>query len=105
MALIICPECGKQISDTTKVCIHCGKKISSADKIKGNADRESKALRKFIQKYKIAFIISAVILFAGILVYIIWYNSGIAAAGCIARADRETYEDTVEQYDIQTMQY
>ncbi len=24
MALINCPECGKQISDKAKVCIHCG---------------------------------------------------------------------------------
>lgn len=24
MALIICPECGKEISDKSEVCIHCG---------------------------------------------------------------------------------
>lgn len=24
MALIICPECGKQVSDLSKQCIHCG---------------------------------------------------------------------------------
>ena len=24
MALIKCPECGKEISDKAKVCIHCG---------------------------------------------------------------------------------
>ena len=24
MALIICPECGKEISDKAKCCIHCG---------------------------------------------------------------------------------
>ena len=24
MALIICPECGREISDKAKVCIHCG---------------------------------------------------------------------------------
>ena len=37
MALINCPECGKEISDTSKSCIHCGyvidKKISTFDKI------------------------------------------------------------------------
>jgi len=27
MALITCPECGKEISDTSKVCVHCGYKI------------------------------------------------------------------------------
>ena len=28
MALITCPECGNQISDTTKACVHCGCNIS-----------------------------------------------------------------------------
>ena len=28
MALIICPECGKEISDQSKQCIHCGYPIS-----------------------------------------------------------------------------
>ena len=28
MALIICPECGKEISDQAKVCIHCGYPIA-----------------------------------------------------------------------------
>lgn len=29
MALIICPECGKQVSDKASVCIHCGFPIST----------------------------------------------------------------------------
>ena len=29
MALMKCPECNKEISDTTSVCIHCGYKIGS----------------------------------------------------------------------------
>ena len=24
MALIVCPECGKEVSDKSEVCIHCG---------------------------------------------------------------------------------
>lgn len=28
MALIICPECGQQISDKAKACIHCGTPIA-----------------------------------------------------------------------------
>lgn len=24
MALIVCPECGKEISDKSEACIHCG---------------------------------------------------------------------------------
>ena len=31
MALIKCPECGKEISDTSDVCIHCGYKLSNKE--------------------------------------------------------------------------
>ena len=33
MALMKCPECNKEISDTTNVCIHCGYKIGSNSQI------------------------------------------------------------------------
>lgn len=33
MALIKCPECNNEISDTTKTCIHCGYKIESNSQI------------------------------------------------------------------------
>ena len=32
MALIKCPECGKEISDKSKACIHCGYPIDELDK-------------------------------------------------------------------------
>ena len=32
MALIKCPECGKEISDTCDVCIHCGYKLQTKKK-------------------------------------------------------------------------
>ena len=31
MALIICPECGKTISDKAKFCVHCGYPIEEAE--------------------------------------------------------------------------
>lgn len=31
MALIVCPECGKQISDKASVCIHCGFPLASIE--------------------------------------------------------------------------
>ena len=34
MALIKCPECGQEISDTVKSCPHCGYKIKELDKRK-----------------------------------------------------------------------
>ena len=30
MALISCPECGKEVSDRAPACIHCGYPLSSA---------------------------------------------------------------------------
>jgi uncharacterized protein (TIGR02145 family) len=38
MALIICPECGKQISDTTEKCIHCGFPIHPSPKESNTPD-------------------------------------------------------------------
>ena len=32
MALIKCPECNKEISDTTDVCIYCGYKINKTNR-------------------------------------------------------------------------
>ncbi len=47
MALISCPECGKQISDKAAVCIHCGYALNEekmkALNIKGTEVTESKA--------------------------------------------------------------
>lgn len=32
MSLIVCPECGKEMSDTSKVCIHCGFRRKNSSK-------------------------------------------------------------------------
>ena len=34
MALILCPECGKEVSDTTKTCVHCGYVFKTSKKEK-----------------------------------------------------------------------
>ena len=39
MALIKCPECGKEVSDKAKICVHCGyplKDKTKDDKLFGN---------------------------------------------------------------------
>lgn len=43
MALINCPECGKEISDSVKKCPHCGKKI------------KDNPFKQFVFKHKILF--------------------------------------------------
>ena len=48
MALIKCPECGKEISDASTACIHCGYPISKnpdvQEKVKSNIENKEKEL-------------------------------------------------------------
>ena len=48
MALIICHECGKKISDTSDICIHCGAPLN-----KGNAVETKEALNEKPENNKI----------------------------------------------------
>ena len=54
MALINCPECGKEISDSVKKCIHCGAKIKK---------------RKPISKKVVLIILCIIIMVAGLVVF------------------------------------
>lgn len=38
MALIRCPECGKEISDKAEICVNCGYPLSSKDRISNRYD-------------------------------------------------------------------
>ncbi|WP_148629484.1 zinc ribbon domain-containing protein [Bacillus sp. E214] len=57
MALIRCPECGKEISDTSEVCINCGYKLLKKDSPLG-------ILKKFNKKILLSG--------AAILVIVVW---------------------------------
>ena len=50
MALIKCPECGKEVSDTAKTCVHCGyklvKKTSLKEKIKNMPNKQRSICKK-----------------------------------------------------------
>lgn len=53
MALIVCKECGKKISDTAERCIHCGAFISEQDSsLETNVEKtDAKEPQKSEQKY------------------------------------------------------
>ena len=70
MALIKCPECGKEISDNAESCPHCGypinkKEDSKQEEVqKSTEQKEKKPLKK---RYLVIFII--IVLIAGIIVW------------------------------------
>lgn len=67
MALINCPECGKEISDTSKKCIHCGFDIRK--QLRTNNKEESINSKKNRNLYVIAFAagIIAIVIFVIIM--------------------------------------
>lgn len=67
MALINCPECGKEVSDQAKTCAHCGYPISSSQKKK---DGKSKPL---VLKWLMLVVTTVAVL--GVVVYILLTNN------------------------------
>lgn len=57
MALIKCPECGKEVSDQAEVCIHCGypltaKKAESGETAPGTAEEKQELKQEPQQESK-----------------------------------------------------
>ena len=91
MALINCPECGKEISDSVKKCPHCGKKI------------KDNPFKQFIFKHKILFglFIIFCVLATGIGVYIgthefLSYEEYAVLTALDHVKDSSAYKDSVD---------
>ncbi len=101
MALINCPDCGKQVSDSVEKCIHCGRALTQKDKAKIRFDNSVTDAKAFAVKnkriLKIVIPIILAIIVVGIIVYALWYNSSVQVAHRLAETDAATLEDTREQ--------
>ena len=64
MALKICPECSKQVSDDTVSCPNCGNQIASAGENKA-AGVPLAAIKQKSRKLQFQYIISILLLIAG----------------------------------------
>lgn len=114
MALINCPECGKEISDTCESCIHCGYKLSN------NSDSKVKQTNK--KKISIIAILLIVIAIIGIIIASILIVNSVQEKNRIEQEKQEqilaqeeeeklkqaeieahklTYEETVCYYAIE----
>lgn len=86
MALIKCPECGKEVSDTCEQCIHCGYKLKKDVKEETNPIIEQKKVveqprqRRGLPSWAVALIVLGAIPIAIAILapifYIIWYLKG-----------------------------
>lgn len=112
MALIKCPECGKQISDKAEMCPHCGYPIDSikdgikqSDQINDSAseininDTPSSKYKKKIGKKGILVICSCIIIIAiGIGVYMFATADSRNYATAQKLYEEEKYEEALEKF-------
>lgn len=69
MALINCPECGKEISDTCENCIHCGYKLIKTIDIEEVQTKK----KKFLSKPIIIIVVSVIVL----LIIVLFVNKSL----------------------------
>lgn len=114
MALINCPECGKEISDTCESCIHCGYKLSN--------DSDPKVKQSGKKKISIIAILLIVIAIIGVIITSILIVNSVQEKNRIEQEKQEqilaqeeeeklkqaeieahklTYEETVCYYAIE----
>ena len=76
MALIKCPECGKEISDKAEICVNCGIKIAEIENLhEVSQKKEYEILQEQNNKTKsIIGVIIAIIVIA-FFAWLIWYQS------------------------------
>ena len=98
MALINCPECGKEISNQTEKCIHCGYPLGSGKKETKKKEQRKKHNFRFTPKslYTVLAVITV------ILICIIIYFTGFTKSAMYKKAnmayDNEHYQKAVFYY-------
>ena len=76
MALIKCPECGKEISDKAEICVNCGIKIAEIENLhEVSQKKEHEILQEQNNKTKSIIGIIIAIIVIVFFVWLIWYQS------------------------------
>jgi uncharacterized membrane protein YvbJ len=70
MALITCPDCGKQVSEQAAACIGCGRPLK-ADLAKNPSAGSSEAVKKGAQRSKLRTDLGQAIAFVGLTIAVI----------------------------------
>ena len=76
MALIKCPECGKEISDKAEICVNCGLKIAEIENLhEVSQKKEHEILQEQNNKTKSIIGVIIAIIVVVFFVWLIWYQS------------------------------
>ena len=76
MALIKCPECGKEISDKAEICVNCGIKISDIENLhEVSQKKEQEIIQQQNNKTKSIIGIVIAIIVVVFFLWLIWYQS------------------------------
>ena len=83
MALIKCPECGREISDTCEYCIHCGFKLKTPAKVEEKEEKSGIEIIAFRGSAGVLILLSIICIVFGLtastfmstIILRRWYNS------------------------------
>jgi ribosomal protein L37E len=93
MALIKCPECGKEISDQSKVCIHCGYPLDTNQVSEANGTSSDVEKNNNLQNKKIALAAIGGLILVGIVVIVL-----VNANNPLKRAQKYYKEGNLEAF-------
>ena len=89
MALIKCPECGREISDTCEQCIHCGMALENAS---NNSKSELPKMQLDKKTKKITGIVLGVVAIVVVLALILSSGYRYSSDGFVGLSDSVTIE-------------
>ena len=104
MAMIVCPECGKEVSDQAEVCIHCGYPFHKLDDKKLNIDKSVCEVKDKIKKNKkIVGILGIIIALIVVIVLVVTnINSPLSKAKkYYEKKDFESYSEIKKEMKTQ----
>lgn len=76
MALIKCPECGREVSDQADICVNCGYKIAGTENLHKMAqEKENQMNQERNEKNKVIMASVIAVIVIAIFIWFIWYQS------------------------------
>lgn len=76
MALINCPDCGKEVSENAPACPKCGAPIAGAQESAGSGVAQLQTIQETSKKFKIHSLLAVTVLIIGCTIIVVAKNAG-----------------------------